>query len=59
VQEPFSSAVTRVMVKWHFLPAQRNGRRVRQLVEQPFSFRIVEDDRMNRRAGLRNARSQE
>jgi TonB family protein len=59
VQEQFSSAVTRVMVKWHFLPAQRNGRHVRQLVEQPFSFRIVEDDRMNRRAGLRNVRSQE
>lgn len=59
VQEPFQSAVLRVMVKWHFLPAQRHGRRVRQLVEQPFSFRIVEDDRMNRRAGLRNARSQE
>jgi protein TonB len=59
VQEQFASAVRTVMVRWHFLPAQRGGRHVRQLMEQPFSFRIVDEGRWNGRAGLRSVSSPE
>jgi TonB family protein len=59
VQEQFASAVRTVMVRWHFLPAQRGGRRVRQFMEQPFSFRIVDEGRWNGRAGLRSVSSPE
>jgi TonB family protein len=42
VQSQFASAVTSVLSRWHFFPAQRRGRRVRQLMEQPFIFKIDE-----------------
>ena len=37
----FANAVRDVLVRWHFFPAEVRGRRVRQLMEQPFEFRIV------------------
>ncbi|MFL5606556.1 MAG: energy transducer TonB [Gemmatimonadaceae bacterium] len=37
----FAKAVRDVLVQWHFFPAEVRGRRVRQLIEQPFEFRIV------------------
>jgi protein TonB len=41
VQEEFTSAVAEVLFKWHFVPAEVGGRRVRQRVLQPFIFRMV------------------
>ena len=41
VDRRFAQAVRDVLVRWHFLPAEIRGRRVRQLMEQPFQFRIV------------------
>jgi protein TonB len=41
VHEGFAKAVLDVLVRWHFYPAEVRGRRVRQLMEQPFEFRIV------------------
>lgn len=41
VHESFAKAVLDVLVLWHFYPAEVRGRRVRQLMEQPFEFRIV------------------
>jgi protein TonB len=40
VQQEFTSAVTEVLFKWRFLPAEMGGRRVRQRVLQPFIFRM-------------------
>jgi TonB-dependent Receptor Plug Domain/Carboxypeptidase regulatory-like domain/Gram-negative bacterial TonB protein C-terminal len=34
----FTQAVQRVLPEWAYAPAMLNGRRVRQLVQQPFSF---------------------
>lgn len=41
VDERFGQAVRDALQRWHFLPAETRGRRVRQLVEQTFEFRIV------------------
>ena len=41
VHPRFAQAVREVLVKWHFVPAEIRGRRVRQMMEQPFEFRIV------------------
>ena len=41
VEMGFAKAVRDVLVLWHFFPAEVRGRRVRQLMEQPFEFRIV------------------
>lgn len=41
VHDGFARAVQDVLVRWHFFPAEVRGRRVRQLMEQPFEFRIV------------------
>jgi hypothetical protein len=41
VHVQFAKAVRDVLVHWHFYPAEVRGRRVRQLMEQPFEFRIV------------------
>jgi TonB family protein len=41
VDRRFAQAVRDVLVRWHFVPAEIRGRRVRQLMEQPFQFRIV------------------
>jgi TonB family protein len=40
VQEEFASAVTEVLSSWRFAPAEVGGRRVRQRVLQPFTFRL-------------------
>ena len=42
VEGGFAKAVREVLVLWHFFPAEVRGRRVRQLMEQPFEFRIVD-----------------
>ena len=34
----FTQAVQRVLPEWAFAPAMLNGKRVRQLVQQPFNF---------------------
>jgi TonB family protein len=41
VQEDFTNAVAEVLYKWHFVPAELGGRRVRQRVLQPFSFLLT------------------
>jgi TonB family protein len=41
VHYQFAREVTYVLSRWHFFPAQRHGRRVRQLMEQAFVFRII------------------
>jgi TonB family protein len=41
VDARFSQSVRDVLKRWHFLPAETRGHRVRQLVEQTFEFRIV------------------
>jgi protein TonB len=50
VHVQFAKAVRDVLVLWHFYPAEVRGRRVRQLMEQPFEFRIV-SERLARAAG--------
>jgi protein TonB len=40
VERDFMTAVTEVMVRWHFVPAELAGRRVRQMVMQPFVFQM-------------------
>jgi TonB family protein len=40
VERDFRRAVADVMSKWRFVPAQIGGRRVRQMVSQPFQFRL-------------------
>ena len=40
VDARFSKAVRDVLVRWRFVPAEIQGRRVRQLIEQTFKFRI-------------------
>jgi TonB family protein len=40
IQEEFTSAVVEVLFNWHFAPAELGGRRVRQRVLQPFTFRM-------------------
>jgi protein TonB len=37
----FTEAVRDVLEKWHFVPAELGGRRVRERVRQRFAFRIV------------------
>ena len=41
VDSRFIKAVRDVLVRWRFVPGEIRGRRVRQLLEQPFEFRIV------------------
>ena len=41
VDRRFAQAVRDVLIRWRFAPAEIRGRRVRQLMEQPFMFRIV------------------
>ena len=41
VDRRFAQAVRDVLARWHFIPAEIRGKRVRQLMEQPFQFRIV------------------
>jgi TonB family protein len=40
VLQEFASAVRDVLFDWRFVPAELGGRRVRQRVQQPFSFRV-------------------
>jgi protein TonB len=40
IERDFMTAVTEVMVRWHFVPAMLAGRRVRQMVMQPFVFQM-------------------
>jgi protein TonB len=40
IQQEFMSAVVEVLFNWHFAPAELGGRRVRQRVLQPFTFRM-------------------
>jgi protein TonB len=40
VQEEFMRAVSEVLLAWRFVPAELGGRRVRQRVLQPFTFRV-------------------
>ena len=40
VQQEFTSAVAEVLIDWRFVPAELDGRRVRQRVLQPFVFRL-------------------
>jgi protein TonB len=40
VLQEFASAVREVLFDWRFKPAELGGRRVRQRVLQPFSFRV-------------------
>ena len=40
VLQEFASAVKDVLFDWRFVPAQLGGRRVRQRVQQPFTFRV-------------------
>jgi protein TonB len=40
VLQEFASAVKEVLLDWRFAPAELGGRRVRQRVLQPFSFRV-------------------
>lgn len=39
--EGFSQAVRNALVRARFVPAEAGGRKVRQLVEQPFSFKLT------------------
>ena len=41
VDQRFIKAVRDVLTRWRFIPGEIRGRRVRQLLEQPFEFRIV------------------
>jgi hypothetical protein len=41
VKKPFAAAVKMALSQWHFYPAIRQGRPVRQFVGQEFLFRIV------------------
>jgi protein TonB len=41
VDPRFIQAVRDVLVRWRFVPAEMRGRRVRQLMEQTFKFKIV------------------
>ena len=41
VRESFADAVKLALSQWHYYPAHRNGRAVRQFVGQEFMFRIV------------------
>jgi len=41
VRSPFAEAVKIALSQWHYYPAHRNGRPVRQFVGQEFMFRIV------------------
>ena len=41
VKTPFAEAVKLALAQWHYYPAHRNGRPVRQFVGQEFMFRIV------------------
>ena len=45
---PFTAAVQRVLAEWQYAPAMLSGKRVRQLVQQAFSF--VVDSSVVRRA---------
>jgi TonB family protein len=40
VEQEFANAVSEALSTWRFVPAEVGGRRVRQRVVQPFSFRI-------------------
>jgi TonB family protein len=40
VEKEFVAAVSEVMVRWHFVPAELAGRPVRQMVMQPFVFQM-------------------
>jgi protein TonB len=40
VLQDFASAVREVLFDWRFVPAELGGRRVRQRVLQPFTFRV-------------------
>jgi protein TonB len=40
IQQEFTNAVVEVLFNWHFVPAELGGRRVRQRVLQPFTFRL-------------------
>jgi protein TonB len=40
IQQEFTRAVAEVLFIWRFVPAELGGRRVRQRVLQPFSFRV-------------------
>jgi TonB family protein len=42
VERDFTTAVSEVMVRWHFVPAQRSGLRVRQVMSQPFIFQMMD-----------------
>ena len=46
--QQFTQAVQRVLPDWVYAPAMLNGKRVRQLVQQPFNF--VVDSTFMRRA---------
>jgi len=39
----FSASVREVIPRWRFLPAEAGGRKVRQLVRQPFRFDLNQD----------------
>ena len=41
VHPRFAKAVMDVLVRWRFVPAEIKGHNVRQLMEQPFEFKIV------------------
>ena len=41
VEPGFAKAVRAVLVRWHFVPAEIRGRRVRQMMEQTFQFKII------------------
>ena len=41
VRAPFAEAVKLALSQWHYYPAYRNGRPVRQFIGQEFMFRIV------------------
>jgi TonB family protein len=49
VERDFATAVTEVMVRWHFVPAALSGRPVRQIVMQPFVFQMAEQYGSTRR----------
>lgn len=42
VEADFVNAVTEVLVRWHFVPAEVAGRPVRQMMMQPFVFQLEE-----------------
>jgi TonB family protein len=41
VEKDFATAATEVLVRWHFVPAERAGRHVRQVMVQPFIFKLI------------------